>query len=110
MMLVGLLIGMVASMFILGGRTTGLLWSMGLGAATYGISAVVVSGLGGSVLMQWVVAIVASSVVLVGYILWRNARADVGNKDDGSVTPDPNGGSSASDAHAEPGPASTAAS
>ena len=73
--LVGFLIGMVASMFIVGGRTKGLLWSMGMGAATYAISGAVVQELGGSVLLGWVIAIGASSLVLTTYILWRNARS-----------------------------------
>lgn len=75
MILVGGVIGLVASMFVKGSRTVGLLWTIILGALGYGVGGLIATSFGGSTLVQWLLGIAITVLLLTGYITLANKRS-----------------------------------
>ncbi len=73
MALVGVVIGLVTSLFVRGGRLTGLAQTVLLGVIGYGGGGYLAEQQGLSVLDQWLVGIVSTLVLITGYILVANA-------------------------------------
>ncbi len=76
MILVGGVIGAVASVFVRGYRSTGLVGSIFLGMLGYALGGILSQHLGQSLLPQWVWGIAFSLLFLVSYTTWRNAVWD----------------------------------
>lgn len=76
MMVVGLAVGVVSSMFVRGTRITGLVQTTILGLGSYALADLVGERMGLGVLGQWVLAIVLSLGLLVTYILFANSRSE----------------------------------
>ncbi|WRS30556.1 hypothetical protein U6G28_02385 [Actinomycetaceae bacterium MB13-C1-2] len=74
MVVVGLAIGLMSSMFVRGTRLTGLIQTTLLGVGSYAFADLVGQQMGMDVLARWVSAIVLSLVLLVAYILFANTR------------------------------------
>lgn len=74
MVIVGGMLGMITSVFVEGSRGIGLVWPILIGILSYGLSAIVVSWIGGPILAQWLWAIGTSAVALTAYILLMNWR------------------------------------
>ncbi|MFZ1382241.1 MAG: hypothetical protein WAS54_05565 [Scrofimicrobium sp.] len=74
MMVVGLAIGVMSSMFVRGTRLSGLIQTTLLGVGSYAFADLVGEQIGMDLLGRWMSAIVLSLVLLVAYILLANAR------------------------------------
>ncbi len=74
MIVVGALIGVVASMFVPGARTRGLGWTVFLGGLGYGLGGWTVMSFHGSVLNQWLLGIAVTALLLTGYLLMTSKR------------------------------------
>ncbi len=73
MVIVGACIGLVASMFVQGSRTTGLFEAIVLGMVCYGLSGWVAAYFGAGVFVQWLCGIGVTAVIITGYIGVANA-------------------------------------
>lgn len=73
MVIVGLVVGVISSMFVRGSRRTGLIQTTVLGGASYVFGWLTGELWGVSVLGQWLVAIAVSLVLLVGFSVLANS-------------------------------------
>lgn len=74
MTVVGIVIGIITSMFVRGSRMTGMAQTVLLGIAGYGGGGLVAERMGASILVQWLVGIVLTLVFITSYIVIANAR------------------------------------
>lgn len=73
MTLVGVVIGLITSMFVRGGRLTGMVQTVALGIIGYGVCGYFAERRGFSVLSQWLVGIVVTLLLITSYVLVANA-------------------------------------
>ena len=74
MIVVGALIGVVASMFVKGPRLAGMGWTVFLGALGYGLAGFIGQSFHRTTLVQWLLGIAASSLMITGYLLMTGRR------------------------------------
>lgn len=74
MVIVGGVIGLVASMFVQGSRSVGMGWTILLGAMGYGVGGWLAQSFGGSTLVQWVLGIAVASLLITGYLILTGRR------------------------------------
>ena len=72
MMVVGVVIGIVVSMFVPGTRWSGMGWTVFLGIAGYGLGGWLGLEMGASVLVQWITGILLATILLTGYAVAAN--------------------------------------
>lgn len=73
MLVVGLVIGLVSSVFVRGSRFTGLAQTAVLGVLGYAAGGLLGEHFEWSILMQWIAGIIGSLVLITGYIAIANS-------------------------------------